>query len=159
MPESPIFRHRVQFYFIFPGIVPGFPLFSPALLLDLRSLLETRPIFSYLFWHRIQIPLAFSGSVPGSFSPSVIMAHSLSLFMVVGTKLLVIWILHLSSFHSFIACTLHLWLTRSFTLLKRGIFVDPQFYPLTLAFYPMRVTCIHVFIWPRHGPLLALIGF
>ena len=83
MPESPIFRHRVWFPFIFLGIVPEFPLFSSALRLDLISLPKTRPIFSYLFWHRVQIPLAFSCSVPGSFSPSVIMAHSLSLFMVV----------------------------------------------------------------------------
>ena len=108
-----LFRHRVWFSFIFPGIalgfplfsltscldliswkhirfspifsgtVPGFPLFSSASRLDLISLSKTRLVFSYLFWHRVQIPLAFSGSVPGSFNSSVIVAHSLSLFMVV----------------------------------------------------------------------------
>ena len=81
--ESPIFWHRVRFSFIFLDIVPEFPLFSPASRLDLISLPKTGPVFSYLFWHHVQIPLAFSGNVPGSFYPSVIMAHSLNLFMVV----------------------------------------------------------------------------
>ena len=76
-------RKHIRFSPIFSGTVPGFPLFSPTSSLDLISLPKTRPIFSYLFWHRVQIPLAFSGSVPGSFNSSVIVAHSLSLFMVV----------------------------------------------------------------------------
>ena len=76
-------RKRVWFSPIFSGTVPEFPLFSPTSRLDLISLLETRPVFFYLFWHRVRISFVFSGSVPGSFCPSVIMAHSLSLFMVV----------------------------------------------------------------------------
>ena len=81
---NPIFSGIVSgFPLIFPDIVPRFPLFSPASGLDLIFLLETRLVFSYLFLHSVQISLAFFGSVPGSFSPLVIMAHFLSLFMVV----------------------------------------------------------------------------
>ena len=89
-------RYRARISFVFSSIVPRSPshsdsssascpnpLFSCVVSGFLLSFQASCPDFVYLFWHRVQIPLAFFGSVPGSFSPSVIMAHSLSLFMVV----------------------------------------------------------------------------
>ncbi|KAL6329695.1 hypothetical protein AAG906_027247 [Vitis piasezkii] len=74
--------------FGFSGIMLGFDpscLGSPSPLLSSTgiSFAFQRSCGSLIFSRLRSIPLAFSNSVPGSFSPSVIMAHSLSLFMVV----------------------------------------------------------------------------
>ena len=128
-------RKCVRCSLIFSGTVPGFPLFSSALRLDLISLPETRQVFSYLFWHHVQIPLAFSGSVPWSFSPSIIMVHSLSLFMVV-------WGQNYWSFEFF--TRVHF--THSLlALCIRDSLVHSLYCPLTLAFY----------LWVSHAPMFS----
>ena len=98
---------------LFSGIVSSFLLSFLASRLDLISLPKTRSIFFYLFWHRVQIPLAFYGSVPGSFSPSDIMAMPLASLWLYGDKI----VGHLNSsleFISLIHCLHFAFVTHSF---------------------------------------------
>ena len=64
------FRHRAR--------IPYFPTSCPIFFYLSRH----RAWILYLSRKRVRFSPIFSGSVPGSFSPSVIMAHSLSFFMV-----------------------------------------------------------------------------
>ena len=118
---------------------------------QLSGIMSGFPIFSATLWHHVRIPYHFNGS-PTLCPNHLVLNHC-------GPTPLAFDFFTIVHFYSFIVCALCSWTTRSFTLLKKGIFVDPQFCPLTLACI-LGVSPAPNFLYvTAMDPLLGLIGF
>ena len=141
-------QHRVRIPYLFGDSLASCP--DPLPFRRHSDIVSGSPIFLTAPRHRVQIPYLFSGSpiscsdplihqrlsdiLLESLSPQSLWPNSFGLrYCCVGTKLLAFDFFTRVHFYSLITCVLCSRTTRSFTLLKRYIFVDPQFCPLTIA--------------------------